>query len=69
MFRVAHKLDPSAVLFFNDYNVEDGCDIKSTPEKFVEQVVDLQELGAPVGGIPWTSSPYWVSLSGLLRWM
>nr|CAB3452776.1 unnamed protein product [Digitaria exilis] len=51
MFREAHKLDPSAVLFVNDYNVEDGCDSKSTPEKFVEQVVDLQERGAPVGGI------------------
>ncbi|XP_066397127.1 endo-1,4-beta-xylanase 1-like isoform X1 [Miscanthus floridulus] len=51
MFREAHKLDPSAVLFVNDYNVEDGCDTKSTPEKFVEQVVDLQERGAPVGGI------------------
>ena len=51
MFREAHKLDPSAVLFVNDYNVEDGCDSKSTPEKFVEQIVDLQERGAPVGGI------------------
>jgi GH35 family endo-1,4-beta-xylanase len=51
MFREAHKLDPSAVLFVNDYNVEDGCDTKSTPEKLVEQVVDLQDRGAPVGGI------------------
>jgi GH35 family endo-1,4-beta-xylanase len=31
MFRKAHKLDPSAVLFVNDYNVEDKCDSKSTP--------------------------------------
>jgi GH35 family endo-1,4-beta-xylanase len=51
MFREAHKLDPSAILFVNDYNVEDGCDSKSTPEKFIEQIVDLQERGAPVGGI------------------
>ncbi|XP_052162414.1 endo-1,4-beta-xylanase 1-like isoform X2 [Oryza glaberrima] len=51
MFREAHKLDPSAVLFVNDYNVEDRCDSKSTPEKLIEQIVDLQERGAPVGGI------------------
>ncbi|KAL6639183.1 hypothetical protein ACP70R_022913 [Stipagrostis hirtigluma subsp. patula] len=51
MFREAHKLDPSAVLFVNDYNVEDMCDMKSTPERFIEQIVDLQERGAPVGGI------------------
>ncbi|KAL6865281.1 hypothetical protein ACP4OV_016432 [Aristida adscensionis] len=51
MFREAHKLDPSAVLFVNDYNVEDRCDMKSTPERFIEQIVDLQERGAPVGGI------------------
>ncbi|XP_072991513.1 endo-1,4-beta-xylanase 1-like isoform X1 [Typha latifolia] len=51
MFREAHQLDPSAVLFVNDYNVEDGCDPKSTPEKYVQQILDLQERGAPVGGI------------------
>ncbi|KAK1323790.1 hypothetical protein QJS10_CPA02g00033 [Acorus calamus] len=44
MFKTAHQLDPSATLFVNDYNVEDGCDGKSSPR-------DLQEQGAPVGGI------------------
>jgi GH35 family endo-1,4-beta-xylanase len=51
MFCEAHKLDPSAVLFVNDYNVEDGCDPKSTPEKYIEQILELQERGAKVGGI------------------
>ncbi|KAJ4762612.1 glycosyl hydrolase family 10 protein / carbohydrate-binding domain-containing protein [Rhynchospora pubera] len=51
MFREAQKLDPSAVLFVNDYNVEDGCDPKSTPEKYIEQILELQERGANVGGI------------------
>lgn len=51
MFREAHKLDPSAVLFVNDYNVEDGCDPKSTPERLIAQILDLQGQGAPVGGI------------------
>ncbi|KAJ3672826.1 hypothetical protein LUZ60_006200 [Juncus effusus] len=51
MFREAHKLDPNAILFVNDYNVEDGCDPKSTPEKYIEQILDLNEKGAKVGGI------------------
>jgi len=51
MFREAHHLDPSATLFVNDYNVEDGCDSKLTPEMYIQQILDLQERGAPVGGI------------------
>lgn len=51
MFRESHQLDPSAILFVNDYNVEDGCDAKSTPEMYIHQILDLQERGAPVGGI------------------
>ncbi|GAB2293717.1 Glycoside hydrolase, 10 [Dionaea muscipula] len=51
MFKKAHQLDPSATLFVNDYHVEDGCDTRSSPEKYIEQVLDLQEQGAPVGGI------------------
>ncbi|KAG6534236.1 endo-1,4-beta-xylanase 1-like isoform X2 [Zingiber officinale] len=51
MFREAHHLDPSAVLYVNDYNVEDGCDPKSTPERLIDQILDLQKSGAPVGGI------------------
>ncbi|XP_017698435.2 endo-1,4-beta-xylanase 1-like isoform X3 [Phoenix dactylifera] len=51
MFRESHQLDPSAILFVNDYNVEDGCDPKSTPEMYIHQILDLQERGAPVGGI------------------
>lgn len=51
MFKTAHQLDPSALLFVNDYHIEDGCDTRSAPEKCIEQVLDLQEQGAPVGGV------------------
>ncbi|KAK4781636.1 hypothetical protein SAY86_015738 [Trapa natans] len=51
MFKTASNLDPSAALFVNDYHVEDGRDPKSSPEKYVEQILDLQEQGASVGGI------------------
>lgn len=51
MFKTANKLDPSALLFVNDYHVEDGNDPRSSPEKYIEQVLSLQEQGAPVGGL------------------
>ncbi|KAL2317882.1 hypothetical protein Fmac_031758 [Flemingia macrophylla] len=51
MFKTASQLDPSATLFVNDYHVEDGCDMKSCPEKYIHHILDLQEQGAPVGGI------------------
>uniref|UniRef100_A0A1J3JJZ3 Endo-1,4-beta-xylanase A n=1 Tax=Noccaea caerulescens TaxID=107243 RepID=A0A1J3JJZ3_NOCCA len=51
MFHTAHQLDPSATLFVNDYHIEDGCDPRSCPEKYIQQILDLQEKGAPVGGI------------------
>ncbi|XP_075097498.1 endo-1,4-beta-xylanase 1 isoform X1 [Nicotiana tabacum] len=51
MFKKAHELDPSAILFVNDYHVEDGCDTRSSPEKYIEHILDLQDQGAPVGGI------------------
>ncbi|KAL2894892.1 Anti-sigma-I factor RsgI6 [Bienertia sinuspersici] len=51
MFKIANKLDPSAVLFVNDYHVVDGHDPKSCPEMYIEQVLNLQEQGAPVGGV------------------
>ena len=43
MFREAHCLDPFATLFVNDYNVEDGCDSKSTPEMYILQNFELQK--------------------------
>ncbi|CAN1847718.1 Endo-1,4-beta-xylanase 1 [Linum perenne] len=51
MFKTASQLDPSATLFVNDYHVEDGCDTRSNPERYIEQILDLQEQGAPVGGV------------------
>ncbi|KAL3646984.1 Glycoside hydrolase, 10 [Castilleja foliolosa] len=51
MFKTANQLDPTATLFVNDYHVEDGCDTRSSPEKYIRHILDLQEQGAPVGGI------------------
>ncbi|KAH6812652.1 glycosyl hydrolase family 10 protein / carbohydrate-binding domain-containing protein [Perilla frutescens var. frutescens] len=51
MFKIANQLDPSATLFVNDYHVEDGCDSRSSPEKYIQHILDLQEQGAPVGGV------------------
>ncbi|XP_065881253.1 endo-1,4-beta-xylanase 1-like [Euphorbia lathyris] len=51
MFKTANQLDPSATLFVNDYHIEDGNDTRSCPEKYIDHIIDLQEQGAPVGGI------------------
>lgn len=51
MFKTANQLDPSATLFVNDYNIEDGCDARSSPEKYIDHILDLQSQGAPVGGV------------------
>ncbi|KAL6637585.1 hypothetical protein ACP70R_025157 [Stipagrostis hirtigluma subsp. patula] len=51
MFKTAAELDPDALLFVNDYNVESMCDIRATPEAYIDQIVGLQEQGAPVGGV------------------
>lgn len=51
MFKTANELDPSATLFVNDYSIEDGTDARSSPEKYIQHILDLQEQGAPVGGI------------------
>ncbi|XP_020590650.1 uncharacterized protein LOC110031660 [Phalaenopsis equestris] len=51
MFKTATQLDPSPILFVNDYHVEDGTDTRASPEKYIKQIIDLQEQGANVGGI------------------
>ncbi|XP_051179108.1 endo-1,4-beta-xylanase 1 [Lolium perenne] len=51
MFKTAGELDPDALLFVNDYNVEGMCDIRATPEAYIQQIIGLQEQGAPVGGV------------------
>ena len=51
MFQMAKATDPSALLFVNEYNVEDGKDAKSSPEKYLESIQDLLRSGAPVDGI------------------
>ncbi|KAH6833355.1 glycosyl hydrolase family 10 protein / carbohydrate-binding domain-containing protein [Perilla frutescens var. hirtella] len=51
MFKTANQLDSSATLFVNDYSIEDGTDARSSPDKYIQHILDLQEQGAPVGGI------------------
>ncbi|KAF3675456.1 hypothetical protein FXO38_04741 [Capsicum annuum] len=51
MFKTAHQLDPSAILFVNDYHAEEGSDSRSSLEKYIEHILDLQEHGVPVRGI------------------
>ncbi|KAL2622160.1 hypothetical protein R1flu_002365 [Riccia fluitans] len=51
VFRMAHEYDPEAVLFVNDYHIEDGFDYRSSPEAYVHHILDLTQDGAPVGGI------------------
>ncbi|XP_031407319.1 endo-1,4-beta-xylanase 1-like [Punica granatum] len=51
MFKTAHQLDPAPILFVNDYHIEDGSESRSSAERYIEQIIGLQEQGAPVGGI------------------
>lgn len=51
MFKTAHQLDPSASLFVNEAHVKDGRDIRSSPERYIQLVKELQKEGAQVGGI------------------
>ncbi|CAH9053508.1 unnamed protein product [Cuscuta europaea] len=51
MFKTAHQLDPSSILFVNDYHVEDYVDARSSPQRYIEQILDLQSQGALVGGV------------------
>lgn len=51
LFQLAHQFDEQAVLFVNDYHVEDGEDSNAAPSKYIEHIRELQTSGAPVGGI------------------
>ncbi|KAE8659199.1 hypothetical protein F3Y22_tig00116964pilonHSYRG00319 [Hibiscus syriacus] len=51
MFKISHQLDSSATLFVNDYHIEDGSDVRSSPEEYIRQILDLQHQGAPVGAL------------------
>eukprot|EP00250_Pteridium_aquilinum_P016130 c22959_g1_i1 orf=79-2772(-) len=51
MFELAKQIDPAAKLFVNDYHIVDGNDAHSSPEKYIQQILELQDMGAPVGGI------------------
>ncbi|KAI0497644.1 hypothetical protein KFK09_020877 [Dendrobium nobile] len=51
MFKTASQLDASPKLFVNDYHIEDATDTRASPEKYIQQILDLQEQGAAVTGI------------------
>lgn len=51
MYKLAHQFDPEAILFVNDYHVEDGVDGNSAPDKYVEHIEWLLKEGAPLGAI------------------
>lgn len=51
MFRRSHALDPAAKYLVNEYNVLNGVDPKSTPDKFAELATSLASAGAPIGGL------------------
>lgn len=51
LFQKAHLIDPDALLFVNDYHIEDGKDSRSTPDVYRDHVRELIECGAPVHGI------------------
>lgn len=49
MFMMAHQLDHSATLCVNDYHVEDGADLRASPEMYIKQILGLQKQGAKIG--------------------
>ncbi|OVA19635.1 Glycoside hydrolase [Macleaya cordata] len=51
-FETAHKSDPLATLFMNEFNVVETCsDANSTVDSFVSKLRDLKRDGVTMGGI------------------
>lgn len=50
-FQLASLLAPSALLFLNDYHVEDGLSAASRPEAYAAHARKLLAMGAPVSAI------------------
>ncbi|MFD4474719.1 endo-1,4-beta-xylanase [Streptomyces sp. NPDC058471] len=61
-FRIAHEVDPDAILYLNDYNIEDG---RPKSDAVYELVKSLLAAGVPIHGVGfqchfhtgWTPSP------------
>lgn len=51
MYKLARQYDHEAILFVNDYHVEDGVDGNSSPDKYVKHIEWLLNEGAPVGAV------------------
>ncbi|CAI9758320.1 unnamed protein product [Fraxinus pennsylvanica] len=43
MFKVADELDSDAILFMNDYHIKDVQGTRSSPEKYIEHILDIKE--------------------------
>ncbi|KAI3922649.1 hypothetical protein MKX01_006338 [Papaver californicum] len=51
-FETAHKADPLATLFMNEFNVVETCsDVKSTVDTFISRLKDLKRDDIRMGGI------------------
>ncbi|XP_062023022.1 endo-1,4-beta-xylanase 5-like [Rosa rugosa] len=51
-FQTAHKSDPLATLFMNDFNVVETCtDVNSTVDTYVSRLRELQQGGVSMDGI------------------
>ena len=51
-FEAAHKADPLATLFMNDFNVVESCkDVKSTVDTYISKMRELRRFGVWMDGI------------------
>lgn len=51
-FKTAHRADPLATLFMNEFNVVETCDdVNSTVDSYIAKLRDLQEGGIEMDGI------------------
>ncbi|XP_057536345.1 endo-1,4-beta-xylanase 5-like [Amaranthus tricolor] len=51
-FKTAHRADPLATLFMNEFNVVETCDdVNSTADSYIAKLRDLQEGGIEMDGI------------------
>jgi len=67
-FRWAHAADPQALLFYNDYNVEDGINNPKSDQMF-SLVQGMLQRGVPINGVGLqlhiTTDPGYVTTAGL----
>ncbi|KAJ4850606.1 hypothetical protein Tsubulata_024335, partial [Turnera subulata] len=51
-YKAAHKADPLATLFLNEFNVVENCsDVNATVDVYISRLRELESGGAPMNGI------------------